>query len=66
VLLHGPALSHLRWDATSDALGEHFTIYTLDLPGFGYLDKPAGYASARQAATFVDRFLSAWAWSAPR
>ena len=58
MLLHGLALSHLTWVAITDALAEQFTVYTLDLPGFGYSDKPAGYASARQAAAFVDRFLA--------
>jgi pimeloyl-ACP methyl ester carboxylesterase len=58
VLLHGLTMSHLTWDATTDAFAEHFTVYSLDLPGFGYSDKPAGYASARQAAAFVDRFLA--------
>ena len=59
VLLHGLGSSHLTWDATTDALAESFTVYSLDLPGFGYSDKPAGYATARQEAAFVDRFLSA-------
>ncbi|MBV9544029.1 MAG: alpha/beta fold hydrolase, partial [Chloroflexi bacterium] len=59
VLVHGLGLSHLTWAAATDALAEHFTVYTLDLPGFGYSDKPADYASARQAAAFVDRFLEA-------
>jgi pimeloyl-ACP methyl ester carboxylesterase len=58
VLLHGLALSHLTWDATAAALAEHFTVYTLDLPGFGYSDKPPGYASARKAGAFVGRFMS--------
>jgi pimeloyl-ACP methyl ester carboxylesterase len=58
VLLHGLGSSHLTWDATTDTLAEHFTVYTLDLPGFGYSDKPAGYASARQEAAFVERFLA--------
>jgi pimeloyl-ACP methyl ester carboxylesterase len=58
VLLHGLALSHLSWRATSSALAEHFTVYTLDLPGFGYSDKPLGYGSARRTAAFVDRFLA--------
>jgi pimeloyl-ACP methyl ester carboxylesterase len=59
VLVHGLGSSHLTWAATTDALAERYTVYALDLPGFGYSDKPAGYASARQAAAFVDRFLSA-------
>lgn len=58
VLLHGLGSSHLTWDTTIDVLAEHFTVYTLDLPGFGYSDKPAAYASARQEAAFVKRFLA--------
>jgi pimeloyl-ACP methyl ester carboxylesterase len=58
VLVHGLGLSHLTWAAITDALAEHFTVYVLDLPGFGYSDKPPGYASARQEAAFVDRFLA--------
>jgi pimeloyl-ACP methyl ester carboxylesterase len=58
VLLHGLGSSHLTWQASIAALAERFTVYALDLPGFGYSDKPAGYASARQTAAFVDRWLS--------
>ncbi len=58
VLLHGLALSHRSWQAATPALAEHFTVYCLDLPGFGYSDKPAGYGSARREAAFVDRFLA--------
>ncbi len=59
VLVHGLAVSHRSWDATTQALAEHHTVYALDLPGFGYSDKPSGFASARQEAAFVDRFLAA-------
>jgi pimeloyl-ACP methyl ester carboxylesterase len=58
VLLHGLALSHLSWNAITAALAQRFTVYSLDLPGFGYSDKPDGYGSARQEAAFVARFLS--------
>jgi pimeloyl-ACP methyl ester carboxylesterase len=58
VLVHGLGLSHLTWGAVTDALAKQFTVYSLDLPGFGYSDKPPGFASARQEAAFVDRFLS--------
>ncbi|MBV9353898.1 MAG: alpha/beta fold hydrolase [Chloroflexi bacterium] len=58
VLVHGLGSSHLTWAAITDALAEHFTVYVLDLPGFGYSDKPPGYASARQEAAFVDCFLA--------
>ncbi len=58
VLLHGLGSSHLSWEAVEPALAAHFTVYTLDLPGFGYSDKPAGYGSARHEAAFVDHFLA--------
>jgi pimeloyl-ACP methyl ester carboxylesterase len=58
VLLHGLGSSHLTWSATTRAFAEHFTVYALDMPGFGYSEKPRGYASARHEAAFVDRFLA--------
>jgi pimeloyl-ACP methyl ester carboxylesterase len=58
VLVHGLGMSHLSWSAVVAPLAEHFTVYTLDLPGFGYSDKPPGYASARREAVFLDRFLA--------
>jgi pimeloyl-ACP methyl ester carboxylesterase len=58
LLLHGLGSSHLTWSDVRGAFAENFTVYTVDMPGFGYSDKPAGYASARQEAAFVDHFLS--------
>jgi pimeloyl-ACP methyl ester carboxylesterase len=58
LLLHGLGSSHLTWSEVRGAFADDFTVYTVDLPGFGYSDKPAGYASARQEAAFVDRFLA--------
>jgi len=58
VLVHGLALSHLTWRACAERLERFFTVYTLDLPGFGYSDKPPGWASASRAGAFVDRFLT--------
>jgi monooxygenase len=57
VLLHGLGSSHLTWSAVEDAFAQRFTVYELDLPGFGYSDKPFLYTSARQEAAFVDDFL---------
>ncbi len=59
VLVHGLGLSHLTWRACAVELARSFTVITLDLPGFGYSDKPAGWASARDASRFLDDFLSA-------
>jgi pimeloyl-ACP methyl ester carboxylesterase len=58
VLIHGLALSHLTWRACAERLERSFTVYTLDLPGFGYSDKPPGWASACGAGAFVERFLT--------
>jgi pimeloyl-ACP methyl ester carboxylesterase len=58
VLLHGLGSSHLTWTDVEDAFARRFTVYELDLPGFGYSDKPPGITSARQEASFVDRFLA--------
>ena len=58
VLVHGLGSSHLTWSAVESTFAQRFTVYSLDLPGFGYSDKPAGYESARQEATFVDHFLA--------
>jgi len=57
VLLHGLGSSHLTWRAVTRAFAEHFTVYPLDMPGFGDSNEPAAYASARLEAAFVDRFL---------
>src|SRR4051794_26901966 len=40
VLLHGLGSSHLMWSAVEAAFAERFTVYALDVPGFGYSDKP--------------------------
>jgi pimeloyl-ACP methyl ester carboxylesterase len=57
VLLHGLGSSHLTWSAVDAAFAQRFTVYELDLPGFGYSDKPANFTSARVEASFVDHFL---------
>jgi pimeloyl-ACP methyl ester carboxylesterase len=58
VLLHGLGSSHLTWSAVDAAFARQFTVYEVDLPGFGYSDKPAGITSARAEASFVDQFLA--------
>jgi pimeloyl-ACP methyl ester carboxylesterase len=58
VLLHGLGSSHLTWSAVDTAFSRQFTVYELDLPGFGYSDKPANFTSARAEASFVDHFLA--------
>ena len=56
VLLHGIGRSLEDWSATA-ALAERYRVYTLDLVGFGYTDKPRGPYSLAGLAAFVERFL---------
>ena len=41
ILLHGFGAQGWMWEHQQAALGQHFTVYTLDLPGHGYSDRPA-------------------------
>lgn len=59
LLIHGPGpgASHLLWEKNMAALGEHFHVYALDLPGFGWSDKPrltyTAYTYARMLCHFI-------------
>lgn len=59
LLVHGLGSSHLTWQRVQHDFASEFTVYSLDMPGFGYSDKPEGYGTARLEAAFVDRFLGA-------
>jgi pimeloyl-ACP methyl ester carboxylesterase len=41
VLLHGNAASTYAWRKVIEPLAAHFHVHALDLPGFGFSDKPA-------------------------
>src|SRR5438309_2284058 len=44
VLVHGWLSSERIWEQIADRLAQRFTVYTLDLVGFGESDKPiSGY-----------------------
>ncbi len=51
VLVHGFGGSTIVWDRLSEYLEPHYSLYALDLPGFGLSDKPvdACYALSSQA-----------------
>jgi pimeloyl-ACP methyl ester carboxylesterase len=51
VLVHGFGGSTDAWDKLTPLLAPHYTVYALDLPGFGLSDKPAdaSYAMPAQA-----------------
>lgn len=44
VLIHGYPTSSLDWQKVWTAFAAHYRVIALDLLGFGFSDKPAGYA----------------------
>ncbi|MGI9048534.1 MAG: alpha/beta fold hydrolase [Rubrobacteraceae bacterium] len=60
LLVHGWLLSSRIWDRLSERLSAHFTVYSLDLKGFGDSDKPLlGYGvrhGGRLLYSFCARF----------
>lgn len=60
LLVHGFLVSSKIWRALAGALSERFTVYTLDLRGFGESDKPlTGYGvrhGSRLLHAFCQRF----------
>lgn len=42
-LIHGLGADHTMWELNQSALAKYFTVYALDLPGFGNSDKPGVY-----------------------
>lgn len=60
LLLHGldSQAGLLEWDANIFALSEHFTVYSLEFPGFGFSEKPRITYSAYLLATVVTDFLA--------
>jgi len=43
ILVHGFSSSVYTWRLNIDTLSEEFRVIALDLPGFGYTDKPKGF-----------------------
>lgn len=60
LLVHGLLSSSRIWDSLAGRLSERFTVYSLDLRGFGESDKPiTGYGvrhGSRLMHAFCDRF----------
>ncbi|MFQ5952466.1 MAG: alpha/beta fold hydrolase [Candidatus Omnitrophota bacterium] len=55
ILVHGLGESGECWSEIIDALAEKFTVYALDLPGFGRSDKlPTRYTTSRYAEIIND------------
>ncbi len=59
VMLHGigAGLSMYEWERNVHELSKHYRVYTLDLLGFGYSDKPQISYSAYLYITLINDFL---------
>ena len=59
VLIHGFPTASWDWEALWPVLAHHYRLYTLDLIGFGFSDKPADYRySLFDQATLVESLLT--------
>lgn len=60
ILLHGFGASAYTWRFLGPALAEDYRVFTLDLKGFGYSDKPRdGKYAVRDQADIVAAFIRA-------
>jgi pimeloyl-ACP methyl ester carboxylesterase len=61
ILIHGFTASLYTWRFNIDELGKSFPVYALDLPGFGYSDKPKDFQYDLDGyADFIVRFMDAF------
>ena len=60
ILLHSLTIgsSHREFYKSIDILSEHFTVYAVDLPGYGYSDKPKITYTAFIYASFINKFIT--------
>lgn len=58
VLVHGWLSSSRIWDQTVSKLARRFTVYTLDLAGFGESDKPTSGYGARYGSRLLYAFCA--------
>ena len=60
ILIHGFTASLYTWRFNIPKLGEEFSVYALDLPGFGYSDKPLDFDYTLDGyAKFITDFMDA-------
>ena len=59
VLLHGLGGNTTWWDENMPALGHHYPVYALDLPGFGRSQPLANRGGIHEQALHVRRWLDA-------
>lgn len=60
VLLHSLTIggSHCEFAKNIEELSEKYTVYAIDLPGFGYSDKPKITYTAFTYASFINDFIT--------
>lgn len=58
VLVHGWLSSGRIWDRLADRLAQRFTVYTLDLSGFGESDKPISGYGVRYGSRLLYAFCA--------
>ena len=58
VLVHGWLSSGEVWEHLAERLAQRFTVYTLDLPGFGESDKPASGYGVRYGSRTLYAFCA--------
>ena len=60
VLLHSLTIggSHREFGKNIDELSQKYTVYAVDLPGFGYSDKPKITYTAFTYASFINDFIT--------
>src|SRR5918911_2770847 len=58
VLVHGWLTSGRIWEQLAGRLAQRFTVYTLDLSGFGESDKPLSGYGIRNGSRFLYAFCA--------
>ncbi|WP_119067417.1 alpha/beta fold hydrolase [Rubrobacter indicoceani] len=58
ILVHGWLSSSRVWEQLAQRLAQRFTVYTLDLPGFGESDKPADGYGVRYGSRLLFAFCA--------
>ncbi len=59
VMLHGLSASLDWWQFNASAIAEHFTVFLLDLPGFGRMGHQTAIRAMPDYANWVIRFIDA-------
>ena len=59
ILLHGLSGSSRWWVRNIPALAEHYTVYLVDLPGFGIMRRSRGHLILAEAAIWLAQWMEA-------